>query len=53
MKLHGNKNERINKMAGCLPMALLGLGGLFFLGPIGMVAGILVGGFAGVIGGKA
>ncbi len=33
-------------------MLLLGLGGLFLLGPLGLLAGILVGGFIGVIGGK-
>jgi hypothetical protein len=39
-------------MAGCMPMLLLGLAGLFFLGPIGMLIGVVVGGFVGLIGGK-
>jgi hypothetical protein len=33
-------------------MLLLGLAGLFFLGPIGMLIGVVVGGFVGLIGGK-
>jgi hypothetical protein len=53
MRPPGSKKERTSKMAGCLPMLLLGFGGLFLLGPFGLLAGILVGGFVGVIGGKA
>jgi hypothetical protein len=39
-------------MAAFILMMFLGLAGLFFLGPRGMLIGVVVGGFVGVIGGK-
>lgn len=35
-------------MNGCLPMLIFGLIGLCVLGPLGLIVGVIVGGFMGV-----
>ena len=37
-------------MAGCVPMLALGFLGFLIAGPLGLIVGVIAGGFAGVIG---
>lgn len=35
-------------MTGCIPMLLLGIGGLLLGGPFGLLIGVVIGGFLAV-----
>lgn len=35
-------------MAGCLPMMVFGFLGMLLLGPLGLVVGVIAGGFIGL-----
>lgn len=39
-------------MAGCGPMIVLGVIGMLLLGPLGLIVGVIAGGFLGVLGQK-
>ena len=39
-------------MSGCGPMIVLGFLGFLLLGPLGLIVGVIAGGFLGVLGQK-